>query len=425
LHLNRTALGVYCIACSSTWETCCCDLAERVAVLYRYDVIVVGLGGVGSAAAFHLARRGASVLGLDRFPPAHDRGSSHGETRIIRQAYYEHPDYVPLTLRAYQLWAELEQRRQEQLFYRTGLLQIGPLAGRVLTGVKDAARRHSLELEELTCNQIESRWPGFRVPEGMAGVVEPKAGYLKVENCVLAHLLEAAQAGAEIRTGEIVVHWKPNHGGVIVQSEKERYLADRLVLAAGPWASQLLHDLGIPLQVRRKPLYWFQTATLDYHADLGCPAFIYELPEGIFYGFPRIDELGLKVARHSGGDLVSDPLLLDRDVDPVDKQLVEAFLGRYLPQVTHTLLKHVVCMYTMSPDEHFLVDHHPHYRQVALAAGLSGHGFKFTCVLGEALADLALRGKTELPIGFLNCRRASLATPAQGPQPSPLNTHPK
>jgi glycine/D-amino acid oxidase-like deaminating enzyme len=242
----------------------------------------------------------------------------------------------------------------------------------------------------------------------MAGLYEPRAGYLRVEACVAAHLAEAQRWGAELRTDEPALSWRAEGSGVSVETSRARYSASRLVIAAGPWAAALLTDIAVPLEVRRKHQYWFGSGAPAYRTDRGCPAYLFELPQGIFYGFPHIDDWGVKVARHTGGDAVADPLHVNREVDPADLRLVQEFLTAHLTGVEPRLLHHSVCMYTMSPDEHFLVDSHPSYPQVAFVAGLSGHGFKFTCVLGEALADLALAGETSLPIHFLNCRRLGL-----------------
>ena len=367
-----------------------------------YDVIVLGTGGVGSAAAFHAARRGAKVLGIDRFPGGHDRGSSHGQTRIIRQAYFEHPDYVPLLLRAYELWHELEQTAGEKLLHQVGLLQIGPPEGAVVSGVLQAARLHGLNVESLTAEESLRRFPGFRVPESYVGVFEPAAGYLKVERCVLAHLAAAKQHGAEFRFGS-AVSWRRAEGkNMVVGTEAgETFPCGKLIITAGAWAPNLLADLKIGLSVRRKHLYWYPMADANYHEHRGCPTFLYELPHGVYYGFPQIDELGVKVAEHSGGTIVRDPLTDPRGLDPADLARVEAFLADQMPGVTRQLGRRSVCFYTMSPDEHFIVDRDPVDEHVFLAAGLSGHGFKFASVLGEALADLALDGATNLPIGFL------------------------
>ncbi|HUE74445.1 MAG TPA: N-methyl-L-tryptophan oxidase [Pirellulaceae bacterium] len=369
-----------------------------------YDAIVIGTGGVGSAAAFHLARRGAKVLGLDRFPGGHDRGSSHGETRIIRQAYFEHPDYVPLLKRAYELWGELEQEAGENLFHQVGLIQIGPEHGPVVHGVLESAQLHQLAVEKLTAEEIGRRWSAFRIPEGMIGAYESSAGYLRVEACVLAHLESAELYGAEFKSGVAVKRWREDGDGVCVATDQGEFHAAKLVITAGPWAPQILADLGIRLEVRRKHLYWLGTS--DTALDQArCPTFLYEMPQGVFYGFPAIDALGVKVAEHSGGAVVGDPLNDPRQLDERDLSRAKEFLAQCMPTVTGPLNRHAVCFYTMSPDEHFLVDLHPQSGRVVFAAGLSGHGFKFTSVLGEALAEMALEGRTSLPVGFLNCGR--------------------
>ncbi len=371
----------------------------------KYDVIVLGTGGVGSAAAYHLAKRGAKVLGLDQFPAGHDRGSSHGETRVIRQAYFEHADYVPLLLRAYELWRQLEATSGADLLHQVGLLQVGPPEGVVVSGVLAAAKQHGLVVESLAGERVAMRFPGFRVPEGSVGVFEPAAGYLRVEQCVLAHLDQARRKGAELRYDVTARNWQSDGAAVRVTTDQGDFSAAQLIVTAGPWAPQLLASLNVPLKVRRKHLYWFPTGDERYHERQGCPTYLYELPQGVFYGFPLVDELGLKVAEHSGGAVVDDPKNDSRSLDTQDLARVENFLARYLPGVGRPLQRRSVCFYTMSPDEHFLVDRHPEQANVHFVAGLSGHGFKFTSVLGEALAALALDGRTDLPMEFLGLHR--------------------
>jgi sarcosine oxidase len=374
-----------------------------------HDYIVIGTGGVGSAALFHLAKRGAKVLGLDRFPPGHDRGSSHGRTRIIRQAYYEHPDYVPLLFHAYELWADLGRRIGRPLLHEIGLLQAGPADSEVLAGVRRSALQHRLNVDELSAAELSQRFPGFQVPGDWHGLFEPRAGYLDVEACVVAHIEEARRYGAELRTGISVSGWRDVAGGIEVATDAGEFRARGLVVTAGPWAGQLLKELLVPLIVRRKCQYWYPAAA-EYRAEQNCPAFLFDTPDGIFYGLPQVDGRGpegdgLKVAEHTGGELVSDPLAVDRVFDAADNARVEAFLESYLPNVRRELLRHSVCMYTITPDEHFIVDRHPVDPRIVFAAGLSGHGFKFTCVLGEILAELAVDGRTNLPIGFLSLAR--------------------
>lgn len=376
----------------------------------HYDAVVLGVGAVGSGALLALARRGLRVLGIDRFAPGHDRGSSHGQSRIIRQAYFEHADYVPLAQEAFRQWRALEAASGRALLSITGLLQIGPPEGEVLRGVAASARRFDLPIEQLDAEHIERRFPGFRVPVGCAGILEPTAGVLAVETCVRT-LAEAAQAaGAELWTHVEAQGWSASGRRVEVETARGMVSADRLIVAAGAWAAQLLPELGVPLVVRRKPQLWF-AADDRYLAPRGCPAYLYELPHGVFYGFPRLDGTTLKAAEHSGGALVADPLAVDRNLHSADVERVAAFLAECLPGVTPQPVDHSVCFYTMSPDEHFLVDRHPRHEQVVFAAGLSGHGFKFAPVLGEALADLALDGASRLPVQFLSLQRASLTHP--------------
>ena len=375
----------------------------------QYDAIVLGVGGVGSASLFHLAARGARVLGIDRFPPGHDRGSSHGQTRLIRQAYFEHPNYVPMLLRAFDLWHELEQRADETLYHQVGLLQIGPPAGEVVRGVRASARLHGLPIENLSAREAEMRFKGFRVPSDCEAIFEQRAGYLMVERCVIAHAEQAVRLGAQLHTEETVRGWRVEPTGlVVVETDRAKYAADRLVVSAGAWSSQLLSDLGVSLEVRRKPLYWWRTRGDTYRADLGCPGFLYDLPQGCFYGVPQIDPAGVKVAEHTGGAIVDDPLTVNREVDLIDQSRVTDFVGGYLLDATTHCTDHAVCMYTMTPDAHFIVDVHPQHPQLVFAAGLSGHGFKFTGVLGETLSQLVLDGRASLPIEFLSVTRTAL-----------------
>jgi sarcosine oxidase len=225
---------------------------------------------------------------------------------------------------------------------------------------------------------------------------------------VSTHVQEAQFWGAEVHADETIRAWRADGAGVVVETDRATYHADRLIVAAGAWAGQLLGELGIPLEVRRKPLYWWRTQSNVYRAENGCPGFLYDLPQGCFYGFPQIDASGIKVAEHTGGAVIEDPLMVNRELDVVDQGRVASFVGEYLSQATTDCTDHTVCMYTMTPDTHFVVDRHPEHPQVVFAAGLSGHGFKFTSVLGEVLSQLALDGRTPWPIEFLSLNRPSL-----------------
>ncbi len=377
---------------------------------HTFDCIVLGTGGVGSAALYHLAQRGASVLGLDRFAPGHDQGSSHGHTRIIRLAYFEHPDYVPLLYRAFELWEALEQQQGVSLYRQTGLLEIGPRDGDVVPGVLAAARQHALEVDELSASDIRRQFPGIQVSEDWVGVFEARSGYLLVEDGVKAHADAAVRHGATLRTGDVIRQWHVEGERVVIHTDRDTYRAEQLIVTAGAWVPQLLPSLDVDLRVLRKPLLWYRTNSPDYRAETGFPIWLIETSAGTIYGFPEIDDRGLKIAEHTGGAPVDDPLHVDRRLLPEDRCPLDTFIEAHLPSVSNDCLHHVVCMYTMSPDQHFLVDRHPAFPQVCFAAGLSGHGFKFAPVLGEALADLALDGSTTLPIGFLGLGRPDWQT---------------
>lgn len=370
-----------------------------------YDVIVLGTGGIGSAALYVLARRGVRAVGIDRFHPPHDRGSTHGQTRVIRQAYFEHSNYVPLLFESYRLWHELEQQTGRRVYQQIGLVEIGPPDGVVVPGVVRAAAEHRLPVDRLTAAEVTDSWPGLRVPENLHAVFEPHAGYLLVEDCVEAHLDAAQAAGAELIFDSEVLSWDANRHDVRVRTSGGEIVGAKLIIAGGAWASSLVTGLDVNLEVRRKSLFWFHTDGPDYDVANGLPVFLFELPTGIFYGFPKVDARGLKVAEHTGGRVVEDPLTVDRTVDLNEQQRLIDFLTNYLPGVSHRVADHAVCLYTMSPDEHFIVDRHPDQANVMFVAGLSGHGFKFAPVLGAALADLALHGQTSLPIGFLSLAR--------------------
>ncbi len=381
-----------------------------------FDTIVLGVGGFGSGAVYHLAQRGLRVLGLDRFGPAHDRGSSHGETRIIRKAYFEHPDYVPLLLRAYDLWADLEAESQQRLFWQCGLMLAGLPDSEAISGARLSASQHGLTIENLSASAATQRWPGFRVPESFDAVFEPDAGFLKVEDCVRTHLDRATAHGATLLFDEPVISWSSTGREVRVRTANREFVAASLVITAGSWAASVLADLKLPLQVLRKPIFWFETTSPTYNLDASMPTFYFEMPPAVghvsnvpqtFYGFPSLDRRVLKVAQHSGGDIVVDPLLVDRQPRDSDVQPIADFLKTCLPNVRPQPARHSTCLYTITPDRHFVVDRHPEFSNVVIGCGFSGHGFKFTSVLGSVFADLATTGHTELPIDFLSLARLS------------------
>jgi sarcosine oxidase len=371
-----------------------------------YDVIVVGVGAMGSSACYHLATRGARVLGLEQFDIPHSLGSSHGYSRMIRMAYYEHPDYVPLLRRAYELWRKLEHSSGMDLLFEVGGVYMGPPEGHVVAGATEAARRHGLAHEALSHRDLKKRFPQFHLPDHFTGVFEPRAGFLVPEKVVAAHAELALRAGADLRGREPVVDWEATASGIRVRTARAEYHGRRLVFCGGPWSGKLLRGLGVDLVVTRQTLGWVWPRRPALFEFLRFPVWGIEAADGsLSYGFPMAkDNPGLKVARHGRGS-VTDPDHVSRQVTPEDEAEVRSILDLHLPDGAGPLLSMRVCLYTNSPDGHFIIDAHPEHKNVILACGFSGHGFKFASVVGEILADLAMNGKTALPIEFLGLDR--------------------
>ncbi len=368
-----------------------------------FDVIVVGLGVMGGATAYHLARRGVRVLGLDRFWPPHWLGSSHGRSRIIREAYFEHPAYVPLVRRAYELWAELEAESGRKLFLQTGGLMVGPADGELVTGSLLSARTHGLAHELIDAAEIQNRFPALHPDPEMLGVWEPRAGVLFPEVCVGALISLARRHGADLKFGQEVTGWQADGSGVQVQTRTGRYRAGRLVVAAGPWASRLVPEL--PVRVERQVMLWFEPrANPQNFRPNRLPLFLIEhAPGRHFYGIPDLGD-GVKTARHHEGEIV-DPDLVDREVREPEVEAVRELLRRYLPDADGLLQTAAVCLYTNAPDYHFIIDFHPAHPQVLILSPCSGHGFKFGPAIGEAAADLLTSGKAGLDVAFFSLGR--------------------
>ncbi|QDV17985.1 Monomeric sarcosine oxidase [Gimesia panareensis] len=369
------------------------------------DYLVLGLGGMGSSALYHLARRGLKVLGVEQFGIAHDRGSSHGETRIIRKAYFEHPDYIPLLQRAYSLWEELEQESEKSLFNRCGLMVAGPPEGAVIKGVHLAEERHSVKVESLSAADVLQRCPGFQVPVGFEVTFEPEAGFLHVEECVQAHMDCALAHGAQIVLHEPVESLLVSETEIEVQTANQHWVADGVIVTAGAWSSDCLKELQLPLEVVRKVLFWNPVLSPIYDLEQGRGGFFFDMPYGEFYGFPSLDGKTVKLAEHTGGAQVPDPTNVDRELSEVDATSVARFVGDVMPGLNPSPERHAVCMYTRTPDGHFIIDQHPRNQRLVYGAGFSGHGFKFASVMGEILADLVTEGRTSHPIDFLRADR--------------------
>lgn len=365
----------------------------------RLRVVVLGLGAMGAAAAFHLASRGATVIGLETFGPAHDRGSSHGESRIIRQAYFEDPCYVPLVLRAYQLWREMEIISRDRLLEQTGGVMIGPPSGELVRGSMESARQWDIPHRVLSATEVTDAFPALHPDPDHVGLVEAEAGVLAPELAILAHLRQATSQGAELHFGERALDWAASDGKVVVGTATRSYTADRLVLTAGAWSGALLGPPELPLQVERQVMVWFSPANAGSFSPPRCPIYLLERTDGSqYYGIPTRDGRTAKAARHHGGEITTAEGIR-REVSESDVSAVRAGLGETVPDLAQApLARAAACLYTNTPDLKFVIGVHPVHPRVAVAAGFSGHGFKFAPVVGEILADLTERGETAHPI---------------------------
>ncbi|HEY8773706.1 MAG TPA: N-methyl-L-tryptophan oxidase [Gaiellaceae bacterium] len=373
----------------------------------RFDAIVVGVGGLGSAALYHLARRGRSVLGLERFDVPNELGSSHGITRIIRLAYYEDPSYVPLLRRSYELWRELETTAGEQLLHITGSLDAGPPGSFVFEGSRRSCEEHGLEHEVMGAAELERRFPAYRVPVETLALFQPDGGFLLPERCIVAHVELAQALGAVVQARERVLSWEPTDDGVRVTSDRGVYEAERLVLTTGAWLGELA---GLPVVAERQVLAWLQPLQPRLFAPERFPVFNLMVEEGRYYGFPVFGIPGFKFGRYHHLEEHGDPDALDREPRREDEEVLRAFASRYFPEGAGPTLTLKACLFENTPDEHFLLGLHPEHDQVVVAGGGSGHGFKFASVIGEIAAELALGEAPKLDIGLLRPQRFASMT---------------
>jgi sarcosine oxidase len=362
--------------------------------MMTFDAIVVGLGAMGSAAVASLAWRGARVIGIDKYVPGHDRGSSHGATRVIRLGYFEHPSYVPLLRAAYPLWRDLAARSGLPLVNITGIVEIGAPDSALVAGTLRSSRLHGLAHDVLDRAGLVRRFPAFRVPEGYVGVFQPDGGFLRAEQAIQAQLALAREAGAQLRVGEEVVAVEPRGAGVRVVMRDGAIEAGCAIVTAGPWVKSVLPGLPAPIRVTRQVLGWFEPHDRALFVP-GCfPVFMLQNADGIFYGFPDDGANGVKVAKHHHADENVDPDRCAREVSAADEAMIRAVLVAHLPAANGRRLAATTCLYTMTPDGDFILDRLPGHAAIIVASPCSGHGFKFAPVIGEILADLAIAGTT-------------------------------
>lgn len=347
------------------------------------------------------------MLGLERYDLLHEYGSSHGLTRIIRLAYWEHPTYVALLRRSYELWRELEGLAGEQMLHITGSVDAGPAGGPIFSGALQSSRLHGLPHEVMNGDDLRRRFPGYRLPKEIQCLYQPDGGFLLPERCNVAHIAQALANGAQVHCREQVLEWGAGSGRAWVRTTRGHYEAGGLVICAGSWASKLVPELvGLAIP-ERQVLAWLQPARPEYFRTDTFPVFNLEVEEGRYYGFPSFLVPGFKFGKyHHRGEQV-DPDGVNREPEPEDEELLREFAQRYFPDGAGPALMLKSCLFTNSPDRHFILDLHPEHPEVAIAAGFSGHGYKFCSVVGEVMADLAQRGESRHDIEFFRLKRFS------------------
>ncbi len=370
-----------------------------------YDAIVIGVGGMGSATVYHLARRGWKVLGLEQYDIPHEMGSSHGYSRMIRYTLQEHPKYVPLVRRAYELWHELEDAGGETLVVTTGSVRAGPSDSPFFKDAQESCDVHSIPYEVLTAPEVNKRFPGYRFPDEISSIYQADGGFLLPEECIVNHVRAAEESGAEIHSQETVLGWDPQGDEVSVRTGKGTYTARRLVVTAGAWAGKLVPAVTEHAVPERQVLGWFEPEKPELFRPEAFPVFGVLTEEGRYYGFPTYSVPGFKIGRSHHLLQKVDPDQMDREVHAEDEAILRQAVSRYFPQAAGRLLDRKTCMYTNTPDEHFMIGVLPEHPQVSVAAGFSGHGFKFASVIGEIMADLAEKGETDHDISLFRLDR--------------------
>ncbi|MCH7606346.1 MAG: N-methyl-L-tryptophan oxidase [Chloroflexi bacterium] len=360
---------------------------------------------MGSATLYHLARRGIRALGIERYGIPNEMGSSLGISKMIRLTYHEHPSYVPLVRRAYELWHQLENSQGERLLVTTGSLRGGTEDSSMFQGSREACEIHNIPCELLSGPEVNRRYPGYQLPEDVVAVYQPDGGFLLSERCIIAHVDGAIELGAEVHGRERVLAWEATGEGARVETDRADYTCRNLVFCAGAWTAAMVPELSDWAIPERQVLAWFLPSQPELFRPDRFPVFGLELDEGRFYGFPSYGVPGFKVGRYHHLCQNVDPDTMNREATAEDEELLRDFTRRYFPLADGPILALKTCMFTNSPDGHFLIDVHPQFPQVSFAAGFSGHGFKFCSVVGEIMTDLVQSGETSHDLDLFRLSR--------------------
>ncbi len=380
-----------------------------------FDMIVIGVGSMGSSTCYYLAQSGYKVLGIEQFDIAHEYGAHAGQSRIIRKAYFENSDYVPLLNRAYENWKTLEEETSTQLYFRTGLVYFGKPDHLLMQGVRQSASLYNIPLEKLTTSSTIKRFPQFKIPGDFETLFEPDAGFVRPEKAIQLYTEQAVKKGAEIHTNEKVLEWKKNRNGIVVITDKNIYRCNKLIVTAGGWTGKIIPGFSNKIKVTRQFVAWIKPGNWDDFTLNNFPCWLLadDTKPGCYYGFPILpanrfgEPTGLKLAHHHPA-LETDPDNVDRKMNANDEDDLKYVFDKYFHDVFESVLSYKICLYANSQDEDFIIDNLPGYEDhVTIACGFSGHGFKFVSVVGEILTHLAIEGKTKLPIGLLSAKRFS------------------
>jgi len=376
----------------------------------NYDVIVIGVGSMGSSACYQIAKQGHSVLGLEQFDIPHEMGSHTGQSRIIRKAYFEHPNYVPLLERAYQNWQTLEQEISNQIYFKTGLLYFGPNNHMLIKGTQKSAIKYSIEVNELSQVEQLRKFPQFKIPESYTNLIEVDAGFVTPERAILSFTKQALKYKAEIHTKEKTLEWSKKDGIIQVKTNKQIYKCKKLVLTTGAWTSKFSNLKN--LEVTRQIMAWAQPKKPNMFELNNFPCWTFADPSvnGIYYGFPSLpsssfeEPTGIKFAHHTKGK-ITDPDIVNKNISKEEEKKLVKAIQKFIPNGVKSITGVKTCLYTYSPDEDFILDFYKNNEDIVIASGFSGHGFKFASVIGEILSELVTKGKSIHPINFLNSNR--------------------
>lgn len=368
----------------------------------HHQVIVIGVGGIGSAAVYHLAKRGIDVLGIERFDIPHTHGSSHGETRIFRLSRIDDTEYVPLAKRAGQLWRQLEDESGREILTKTGGVRAGSASADNVEGAAKVCDEHDIEYELLTGNELNSRYPAYDVPEDYDAIYEPSGGYLACEEAIVTHVRQAQSNGAEVHARERALSWEPDGDSVRVRTDRETYTADHLIVASGAWAGKHIDMLSNKLMPERRVMGWIQPEVDEHFTEENFPVFSISSPVGNYYGFPVVERPGFKFGRSPEQPEIIDPNDWQNEPTLQDEELLRMLPNNFFPTGTGPTMGLTSCIVTRSIDDHFYIDTHPQYPQVSIGAGFSGTGFKFASAIGENLADLATNREQTTPVGLFD-----------------------